>query len=87
MSGYMVQHRPKQITVLLYALSMLITSTLKILQTLLISSHTVAIRPGNHCAQILHRTLGIDSSARASLYFYSTKEEVDVFIHALKRYN
>ncbi|KAF8720119.1 hypothetical protein HU200_024901 [Digitaria exilis] len=47
-------------------------------------SHTVAIRPGNHCAQILHRTLGIDASARASLYFYNTKEEVDVFIHALK---
>ncbi|CAN6174234.1 unnamed protein product [Urochloa humidicola] len=46
--------------------------------------HGVALRPGHHCAQILHRTLGIDGSARASLYFYNTKEEVDVFIHALK---
>ncbi|KAF8766041.1 hypothetical protein HU200_007886 [Digitaria exilis] len=46
--------------------------------------HGVAIRPGHHCAQILHRTLGIDASARASLHFYNTKEEVDVFIHALR---
>ncbi|CAL5074434.1 unnamed protein product [Urochloa decumbens] len=50
------------------------------------SQHSVAIRAGHHCAQILHRTLGIDrnGSARASLHFYNTKEEVDVFIHALK---
>ncbi|CAN6217572.1 unnamed protein product [Urochloa humidicola] len=46
--------------------------------------HGVALRAGYHCAKILHRTLGIDGSARASLYFYNTKEEVDVFIHALK---
>nr|CAB3449666.1 unnamed protein product [Digitaria exilis] len=46
--------------------------------------HSVAIRSGHHCAQILHRNLGINASARASLYFYNTKEEVDVFIHALK---
>ncbi|KAK3139194.1 hypothetical protein QOZ80_5AG0379300 [Eleusine coracana subsp. coracana] len=46
--------------------------------------HGVAIRSGHHCAQILHRTLGINASARASLHFYNTKEEVDVFIHALK---
>nr|CAB3446470.1 unnamed protein product [Digitaria exilis] len=46
--------------------------------------HSVAIRSGHHCAQILHRNLGINASARASLHFYNTKEEVDVFIHALK---
>lgn len=46
--------------------------------------HGVAIRSGHHCAQILHRTLGINASARASLHFYNTKEEVDVFVHALK---
>lgn len=44
----------------------------------------VAIRSGHHCAQPLHRELGIASSARASLYLYNTKEEVDVFIQALK---
>ncbi|TVU27262.1 hypothetical protein EJB05_29860 [Eragrostis curvula] len=46
--------------------------------------HGVAIRSGHHCAQILHRTLGVNASARASLHFYNTKEEVDAFIHALK---
>ncbi|CAO2038613.1 unnamed protein product [Urochloa humidicola] len=46
--------------------------------------HGVAIRSGHHCAQILHRTLGINASARASLHFYNTKEEVDAFIYALK---
>ncbi|HLO51143.1 MAG TPA: SufS family cysteine desulfurase [Kamptonema sp.] len=44
----------------------------------------VAIRAGNHCTQPLHRYLGITSSARASLYFYNTREEIDVFIAALK---
>lgn len=44
----------------------------------------VAIRSGHHCAQPLHRQLGINSSARASLYIYNTKEEVDAFIEALK---
>ena len=54
-----------------------------ILLTLLFQ-HGVAIRSGHHCAQILHRTLGINASARASLHFYNTKDEVDVFIHGLK---
>ncbi|KAG0468143.1 hypothetical protein HPP92_017471 [Vanilla planifolia] len=44
----------------------------------------VAIRSGHHCAQPLHRYLGINASARASLYFYNTKEEIDRFIEALK---
>ncbi|KAL5991353.1 Cysteine desulfurase 1, chloroplastic [Asimina triloba] len=52
--------------------------------TILDQQHGVAIRSGHHCAQPLHRFLGIQSSARASLHFYNTKEEVDVFIEALK---
>lgn len=44
----------------------------------------VAVRSGHHCAQPLHRELGVASSARASLYVYNTREEVDVFIEALK---
>jgi cysteine desulfurase/selenocysteine lyase len=34
----------------------------------------VAIRAGHHCCQPLHRALGYSHSARASLYFYNTKE-------------
>ncbi len=44
----------------------------------------VAIRAGHHCCQPLHRALGYSHSARASLYFYNTKEDVDAFIHALE---
>jgi cysteine desulfurase/selenocysteine lyase len=44
----------------------------------------VAIRSGHHCTQPLHRYLGVDSTARASLYFYNTQEEIDAFIVALK---
>ncbi len=44
----------------------------------------VAIRAGHHCTQPLHRHIGAQSTARASLYFYNTQEEIDVFIAALK---
>ena len=44
----------------------------------------VAIRAGHHCCQPLHRAMGYSHSARASLYFYNTKEEIDSFITILK---
>ncbi|CAN6467605.1 unnamed protein product [Victoria cruziana] len=52
--------------------------------TLLDQQHGVAIRSGHHCAQPLHRFLNVNASARASLYFYNTKDEIDRFIEALK---
>ncbi|KAI9126522.1 hypothetical protein K1719_002118 [Acacia pycnantha] len=54
------------------------------LATFLDQQHGVAIRSGHHCAQPLHRYLGVNASARASLYFYNTKEDIDSFIDALK---
>ncbi|XP_039013742.1 cysteine desulfurase 1, chloroplastic-like isoform X2 [Hibiscus syriacus] len=53
------------------------------LATFLDQQHGVAIRSGHHCAQPLHRHLGVNASARASLYFYNTKEDVDEFIRSL----
>ncbi|XP_031272538.1 cysteine desulfurase 1, chloroplastic [Pistacia vera] len=53
------------------------------LATILDQQHGVAIRSGHHCAQPLHRHLGVNASARASLHFYNTKEDVDDFIQAL----
>ena len=44
----------------------------------------VAIRAGHHCTQPLHRYIGAQSTARASLYFYNTREDIDAFIAALK---
>ena len=48
----------------------------------------VCVRSGNHCAQPLMRFLGIDSTCRASFYFYNTKDDVDKLVNALnKAYN
>merc|ERR1712176_1227604 len=44
----------------------------------------VAIRAGHHCCQPLHRALGYSHSARASLYFYNTKQDVDTFVKKLE---
>ncbi|MEM8604275.1 MAG: SufS family cysteine desulfurase [Cyanobacteria bacterium P01_H01_bin.121] len=44
----------------------------------------VAIRAGHHCTQPLHRCLNVQSTARASLYFYNTRAEIDRFIAALQ---
>ncbi|NJO42408.1 MAG: SufS family cysteine desulfurase [Cyanobacteria bacterium CRU_2_1] len=44
----------------------------------------IAIRAGHHCTQPLHRYIGAQSTARASLYFYNTREEIDTFIAVLK---
>ena len=45
----------------------------------------VALRGGHHCTQPLMRKLGIQSTARASFYFYNTREEVDRMIDALAK--
>ncbi len=45
----------------------------------------VAIRTGHHCTEPLMRRFNVSGTARASFAFYNTKEEVDVFISALKR--
>jgi cysteine desulfurase/selenocysteine lyase len=44
----------------------------------------VALRGGHHCNQPLMRKLGIESTARASFYFYNTRDEVDRFIGVLR---
>ncbi len=43
----------------------------------------IAIRAGHHCTQPLHRFIKAQSTARASLYFYNTKAEIDIFIGSL----
>lgn len=46
--------------------------------------HNVAVRSGNHCAKILHEIIGTTQTVRASLYFYTTREEIDRAIEAMK---
>jgi cysteine desulfurase/selenocysteine lyase len=45
----------------------------------------VAVRTGHHCTEPLMNRFSIPGTVRASFAFYNTKEEVDVFIAALKR--
>lgn len=50
-----------------------------------LDSDGIAIRAGHHCAQPLMRYLGVNATCRASLYFYNTKEDIDIFIESLKK--
>jgi len=51
---------------------------------LLLDGFGIMVRSGYHCAEPLHRKLGIKGSVRASFYVYNTKEEIDRFIEVLK---
>lgn len=43
----------------------------------------VATRAGHHCVQPLAKLLGIEASARASLYMYNNADDVEMFVRAL----
>jgi cysteine desulfurase/selenocysteine lyase len=44
----------------------------------------VALRGGHHCTQPLMHRLGVESTARASFYFYNTQAEVDRFVEVVE---
>jgi cysteine desulfurase/selenocysteine lyase len=44
----------------------------------------VALRGGHHCTQPLMHKLGVESTARASFYFYNTNAEVDRFVEVMQ---
>ncbi|GAA2182047.1 cysteine desulfurase [Brooklawnia cerclae] len=50
----------------------------------LLDSRGVAVRGGHHCAAPLHQRLGVQSSSRASGYFYTTLEEVDTLVSTIE---
>ncbi len=43
----------------------------------------VAVRAGHHCAQPLMQALGVAGTARASLYLYNTKEDIDKLLQGI----
>jgi cysteine desulfurase / selenocysteine lyase len=45
----------------------------------------VAIRTGHHCTQPVMQFFGIPATARASLAFYNTKEDIDQLVSALHK--
>lgn len=51
----------------------------------LLDHQGVAVRTGHHCAEPLIDYLGVPGTVRVSFALYNTKEEVDIFITALKK--
>ena len=45
----------------------------------------IAIRAGHHCTQPLMDRLGIPATARASLAFYNTRQEIDALVAGIRR--
>lgn len=50
----------------------------------IMSEEQVAVRAGHHCAQPLHKHLGVMSTTRASFAFYNNEEEIDRFLSVLR---
>lgn len=48
-----------------------------------LDSRGIAVRVGHHCAQPLHRRLGLTATTRASAYLYNTTDDVDEFLDAV----
>lgn len=51
----------------------------------LLDKQGIALRTGHHCTQPLMEFYNIPGTLRASFAFYNTKEEVDLFINALRK--
>ena len=51
----------------------------------LLDRQGVAVRTGHHCAEPLIDYLGVPGTVRASVGLYNTKEDVEVFVAALKK--
>lgn len=45
----------------------------------------IAIRAGHHCAMPAMQRFGVPATARASFAFYNTKDEIDLFVEALRQ--
>lgn len=49
-----------------------------------LAKKNIAVRVGKHCAYPLHNYLKVNSSIRASIGIYNTKEDVDTLINTIK---
>ena len=45
----------------------------------------IAIRAGHHCAMPVMQRFGVPATARASLAFYNTREEIDAFVRGIHK--
>ncbi|MDE0822939.1 MAG: cysteine desulfurase [Dehalococcoidia bacterium] len=51
----------------------------------ILDEHGIAIRTGHHCAQPVMQRFQIPATARASMAFYNTKEDIDALIKGIDR--
>jgi cysteine desulfurase/selenocysteine lyase len=49
----------------------------------ILNQHRVCVRAGHHCAKPLMKVLGVGATARASVYLYNDKHDVDALADAL----
>jgi cysteine desulfurase/selenocysteine lyase len=52
--------------------------------TQVFDQHGVCVRAGHHCAKVLMRELGVNATARASLYVYNDEADVDALGDAIE---
>lgn len=45
----------------------------------------IAVRTGHHCTQPLLHSCGLQGTVRASIAFYNTKQEIDIFVEGVKK--
>jgi cysteine desulfurase/selenocysteine lyase len=50
----------------------------------LLDSRGIAVRAGHHCAKPAHHRFGVQASARASTYLYTTPQEIDALVEGLE---
>ena len=51
-----------------------------------LDNDNIAIRAGHHCTQLLHREVfNLPATARASLYYYNEKDDMDKLIASIKK--
>ena len=51
----------------------------------ILDSEGIAIRTGHHCALPVMERYGIPATARASMSFYNTKEEIDILVAGIDK--
>jgi cysteine desulfurase/selenocysteine lyase len=49
----------------------------------LLDSRGVAVRAGHHCAQPLHKRLGVAATTRASFAMYNSHDDIDALVDAI----
>lgn len=51
-----------------------------------LGDHFIAVRSGEHCAHLLHRSYKLPATVRASFFAYNTAAEVDLYVAAVEAY-